>query len=135
SGITLGNDYYVSPAFTIGGAFSYSTADIETKAYTQNTLDIRSFQFTLYGGFEAAGPWYWDGYASASLNQYKSKRNVVIGNLSRTALSEFNAWQYAAKAEGGYIFSWGKYQITPVGAVKFSYLDLDKYTESSAGGL
>ncbi len=134
-GFILGYDQYCSDRVLLGGALSYATGEVRSKATSASRQEVTSFQVTGYSTFDYKGPGYLDVMGAVSFNEYNSTRNIVAGSFFSTALGQFNSWQYGVNLESGYRFSYGKYRIIPVGRLLYSYLQIDNYTETGAGGL
>ncbi len=133
-GLAVGADKSFSPEFTAGAAFAYSMADIEGRGKAPNELDITSMQLVGYSTYQYDA-WHFDTLLSAALNTYKSNRKIEIGSFTRTARSDYKAWQYSGKFETGYNLASGKYRIVPTIGAQYGTLDLDGYTEATAGGI
>lgn len=134
-GLIVGYDQYCSDRIVIGGAMSYASGTALSKAPSASEQKVKSFQLTGYSTYDYAGPGYLDVMAAVGFNEYESTRNILIGPFSRTALGDFTGWIYGVNLESGYRFSYGKYRIIPIGKLRYSYLQLDNYTETGAGGL
>lgn len=134
-GFIFGYDQYCSDRVVLGGALSYATGEVRSKAPSASRQDVTSFQVTAYSTYDYVCPGYLDIMAAVSFNEYNSTRNIVAGSFFSTALGQFNAWQYGVNLESGYRLSYGKYRIIPVGRLLYTYLQIDNYTETGAGGL
>lgn len=134
-GFIFGYDQYCSDRIVLGGALSYATGEVRSKAPSASRQEASSFQLTAYSTYDYKCPGYLDVMAAVSFNEYTSTRNIQAGSFFSTALGQFDAWQYGVNLESGYRFSYGKYRIIPVGRLLYSYLQIDNYTETGAGGL
>ena len=77
-----------------------------------------------------------DGSLNFGWNHYKGTRGIVFTGLNRAALSDYYGQQYAAAAGIGYKnMSHRGWAFVPHVGVHYTNLHVDKYTESSAGGL
>lgn len=134
-GLIFGYDQYCSDRVVVGGALSYALGTALSRAPSGSEQKVNSFQLTGYSTYDYEGPGYLDMMVGVGFNEYDSTRHILVGPFSRTALGNFAGWIYGVNLESGYRFSYGKYRIIPVGKLKYSYLQLDNYTETGAGGI
>ncbi len=132
--LIVGADRLLSPYWRVGGAVSYTIGTVDDRSLAGNELDFDSFQFTLYSSYDSKDAWYVDSFFSVGINEYKSTRNIVAGNVVATPTADYNAWQYSARFQAGYKIKYGKYRITPLVRVRTGMLDVDAYTEKGGGG-
>jgi hypothetical protein len=143
-GISLGGDWKISPYALIGVAESLSK--INTKDYTsaQNKVNINSYQTTFYGWFQPmqmcssalAPSLYIDTMLGVATHKYDTLRNINIGTVNAQSTANFFGLQYGAQMDVGYAFiSSDDWYVAPVARFKYTYLQLDDYSETGAGGL
>ena len=99
--------------------------------------NINSYQLTAYSLKDLKRhDLYVDGSLNFGWNNYKGTRGIVFTGLNRSALSNYSGQQYAAAAGVGYKNlshrGWG---IVPHAGLRYTNLQVDAYTEKSAGGL
>ncbi|MFO1257116.1 MAG: autotransporter domain-containing protein [Gammaproteobacteria bacterium] len=132
-GVTLGVDWMVDNATLLGLAATYSTTDVDHDL-ANNTLDIDSFQGSLYGSF-TCNPWYVQGMLGVAHHDYDQTRNIIVRDItSGRALGDYKAWEWLANAEAGYIWTDGAWNVIPSASLRYSHLSIDDYTETGAGG-
>lgn len=132
-GVTLGVDWMVDNATLLGLAATYSTTDVDHDL-ANNTLDIDSFQGSLYGSF-TCNPWYVQGMLGVAHHDYDQTRNIIVGaNTMGRALGDYKAWEWLANAEAGYIWTDGAWNVIPSASLRYSHLSIDDYTETGASG-
>ncbi|MBT7950975.1 MAG: autotransporter domain-containing protein [Gammaproteobacteria bacterium] len=133
-GITFGIDSAVTSNLRLGGAFSYSSTDVDTKGFNNNT-DIDTYQGTLYGSLNHPG-WYLDGSLSYAWSNSEGRRNIAFGALNRTALADYDSNQFIAQATYGRdIRLDNDIIINPYVGLEYVNLDTEDYTETGAGTL
>ncbi len=98
-----GADYTSNGAFfgrdlgPVGFGGGYARSEI-TSSGTQ--LDVDSYQAALYGRREF-DRWYASGAAGLGVNQVDSRRNVVVGSLSRVANASYRSYSSGLELEAG----------------------------------
>lgn len=132
-GVTLGVDWMVDNATLLGLAATYSTTSVDHDL-ASNTLDIDSFQGSLYGSF-TCNPWYVQGMLGVAHHDYDQTRNVIVGTTTMgRALGDYKAWEWLANAEAGYIWTDGEWNFIPSVSLRYSHLSIDDYTETGGSG-
>jgi outer membrane autotransporter protein len=116
---------------TTGLAFSYGRSTVDSNAASGASTDIDNYQITGYGSRVFDGGYFINGQAAVGLAKYGEERNTGIG----TASADYDGIQYSAKLEGGKDFTCDWWTFTPLASAQYSFVDLDKYTESGAGAL
>ncbi len=136
TGISVGGDWRLTPQALVGGALSLSKVNTHDNTAQQNKVDLQTYQATLYGWFEFMPGVYLDSMLAVASEQYNTTRNMQIGNLSATALGEFQGIHYGAQADLGYAFlSSENWFIAPYVRARYTYLNIGDYSEKEAGGL
>jgi len=137
TGISIGGDIEFEQVFgdktLLGIVYSFGETDINTNN-TRSRVDVDSHQVGVYGSVEAENHSF-NSMISYGMNHYDSDRNVVVGAVTRTALSKYEGKQLSVAGEYGYKYYLNdKTFIKPI--IGFQYVDLnvDSYTESGAGG-
>lgn len=135
AGGMMGYDVPLRPDTRAGVGVGYARSNIDGK--TRDTeIDIDSYQATAYIGQER-GPWFIQGAASFSWNEYSDRRHVVFAGVDETAKADYSGQDYTAYARAGYHFYLPaeEVRITPNASIQYSHVRLDDYTEKGAGGL
>jgi outer membrane autotransporter protein len=139
TGLAIGGDWDITRCATFGMAGSYTKANDKDKTAQQDTILTRSAQFTLYSYMQPYEPdkgVFLDAMIGVASHQFETLRNIVIGNIYVTPQASFYGLQYGAQVDLGYAFvSDDNYYVAPLGRVKYTYLNIDNYTEYGAGGL
>lgn len=136
TGFALGGDYRIGDCSVVGVALSVQKEDLHDTTPQRNTVTINSFLTTFYGWFEPVGSIFMDSMIGIATHQYDTTRNIAIGDISSAASATFHALNYGAQVDVGYAFlSSDNYYVAPFARFKYTYLDLDAYTETGAGGL
>lgn len=141
-GFALGMDWSMLENSLIGVAGSAMKVNMVDSNKNGNTEDIQSYMLTFYGFFnpysECSGDyvgWYTDGLLGIAATDFKNVRNINIGTLHKTAHSTTYGTQLGAQLDTGYAFLYDNLYMAPIGRVKYTYLLLEDYTETGAGGL
>lgn len=132
--IAAGADYRIVDTFRVGGALSYgnNSADIDDN---RGELDVSGLSLIGFATFGGATGLYADIAGGYTWLDYDNDRNIVIGNLTRLAMSETEGRQTSFAAKAGYDVRFGPLIIGP--SVQYQYYDLevDGYSETGAGVL
>jgi outer membrane autotransporter protein len=116
---------------TVGAAFTYAMGTVDSNASSNASTDINTYIGTLYGSKTYDNGLFTNAQASVGTGAYESERTVIgVG----TAKGEFDGLQASLKGEVGKDFAMDALTLTPVAGLQYNYLDLDKYTETGAGG-
>lgn len=135
-GVAIGADTRVGSDDNalVGAAFSYAQSTVDDDApNTGNSSDISSYLGTVYGSYVWDNA-YLNGALVLGLNQYDTRRVLNTGGVVDSTSGSFDGWQYGAKVEAGYPVPYGSFTLVPIGALYYTHLSQDGYTESSARG-
>jgi len=158
-GTTFGGDKIFGDHVRLGLAGGYGYADVNGKTMGRPRDSINSFQGILYGSYDSLSLgaarkegkyseeavrtqgqnlWYVDGMFGFTQNNYDSRREIYLGDMTRVANATHYAQQYATMLETGYTFVFKKtkaLQITPFASLTHSYLYMNRYSENGAEAL
>jgi outer membrane autotransporter protein len=116
---------------TVGAAFTYAMGTVDSNASSNASTDINTYIGTLYGSKTYDNGLFANAQASVGTGAYESERTVIgVGK----AKGEFDGLQASLKGEVGKDFAMDALTLTPMAGLQYNYLDLDKYTETGAGG-
>jgi outer membrane autotransporter protein len=135
-GVAIGADTRVGSDDNalVGAAFSYAQSTVDDDAPNAgNSSDISSYLGTVYGSYVWDNA-YLNGALVLGLNQYDTRRVLNTGGVVDSTSGSFDGWQYGAKVEAGYPVPYGSFTLVPIGALYYTHLSQDGYTESSARG-
>ncbi len=132
SGAALGVDFEVCQGIHLGLTAGYGQSNVDTD--TSDNADIDSVQFGVYGNYEAAD-FYLDGMIAYAQNDYETKRQMTIEDLSRIAKGDYAGDEWSVAAEFGRLFTIEGYNVQPFFGTRYIYLDEDGFTETGAGDL
>ena len=126
-GTGFGVDYKFSDEFVLGVTGGYSDGHINYSS-SQDESDITSTPIGLYGSwFDEIG--YIDSVVSYTPMEYETERYVNL--TSEKLKGEFDGSETSVYLETGRNWFYDKDSlIQPMASFQFSYLDLDKYTET-----
>ena len=156
-GTSIGVDKLLGRHGRIGLAGGYSYAGVHSKTPGSPSSGINSFQTTVYGSYDSTDLelgrkaaknggyirpnrqwWYADGMLAFGANGYDSRRDISLGSETRTAKADHYGQQYSAKTELGYTMTFEKtkaLEITPFTSLEYTYLYMNRYTETGADSL
>ena len=156
-GTSIGVDKLLGRHGRIGLAGGYSYAAVHSKTPGSPSSGINSFQTTVYGSYDSTDLelgrkaaknggyirpnrqwWYADGMLAFGANGYDSRRDISLGSETRTAKADHYGQQYSAKTELGYSLTFEKtkaLEITPFTSLEYTYLYMNRYTETGADSL
>ncbi|MFO1257112.1 MAG: autotransporter domain-containing protein [Gammaproteobacteria bacterium] len=131
-GVMFGADWKLTDELLFGVAAGYGTTDIDYDL-AASTLNIDTWQASVYGSWQFKEPWFADGMIGVSHHSYDQRRNIILPPSLRVALANYNGWQWNAKVRAGYEHQEGDWHITPAVSLKYSNLSIDDYNETNAG--
>lgn len=133
-GLLIGADRVLNDAWSVGGAFSYANTSLDATGDTSgNRTRINAYGLIGYAGYNAK-TWYANLSAGAMLQRYDTTRHVDFTGFSGTTNGEFNGQQYIARLEAGYPLAVGRFTVTPLGSLVYSYLRQSAYSETGGNG-
>lgn len=123
---TMGIDGEFMPDFRAGIAVFYTTSDIdENGAGANSSQTIDSYGALLYGTYKPED-YYVTGTLGFGLNKYDSTR-LALGGAN---VAEYDGAQFMARVEGGKIFDFGQWEVTPQAGLRLNHVTIDGYTET-----
>lgn len=114
---------------TTGMAFSYGKSTVDSNNANGAQTDVDNYLITLYGSRVYDQGVFINALGSVGFGQYETSRNTGVG----PANGEFDGMQYSAKLEVGKDFTHDWWTITPAASAQYTYVDMDKYTETGTG--
>ena len=131
-GVTLGADYRFTDEFVLGGAFGYTTSDVDIDAsggdLETETYSVSAFSIYYIDSF------YINALFNYAWNDYDSTRRIVYPSVDTVARGETNGEQYAINLGGGYKFNINELTLDTHARVQFLHADIDSYGEQGSGG-
>lgn len=129
-GGSLGFDYAVTDNLLagIGGIATGTEIDYDDD---QGKATIRSKGISLYGSYFPE-PTYVEAGLSYAAQEYDNERNVVIGPIERTAVSDHDGDAFSAFAGVGCERRVREWTVIPFASLEYTCLDEDGYEESGA---
>ncbi len=128
-GIMIGVDGLFND-MVLGVSSGYAWTDVDTDGGNATT-EVGSFNLGVYGTYGVE-----DFYLNTDLryahNSIESDRKIVFMNQTATGDTDADSW--TVLMGGGYYLGSGNWILTPNLAFKYTYFDMDAYTESGAPG-
>ncbi len=116
---------------TTGIAVTYGKSTVDSNAAGNASTDIDTYAATLYGSRVMDNGVFVNGQLGAGYNKYEMERNIAgVGQTK----GDTDGLQASAKLETGKDFAFGGATLTPLASLQYTYLDMDSYTETGAGG-
>lgn len=134
-GLTMGADYRVDEHFTAGGSLGYLKGHASVYAPGSGTVDDDSVRFGGYGAANA-GNLHANAYLGGALDFFKTKRNIQIPGLERTAAGSPLGSELNVNTNVSYDVptrEWGIY--SPFAGLSYNRMAIGSFTESGAGAL
>lgn len=131
----IGTEWDICDFFGIGFAASYAAVELRDKAFIPKDQHLSSYQGTFYGWYEPIPNWFVDTILSGAGNHYQSYHHIAVGNLVNTAIGDFDGSQFAGQVDFGYAMIQDRYYFSPLVRMRYSYIELDSYSEKTLGGL
>lgn len=134
-GAVAGVDWMWSEQLLAGAALSWGHANVHNAISDGSQTTVDQYQFTLYAQYLLpCSAFYVNGFAAVGYNDYDSFRLVKFGLLNLVPEATYDAWQYSAKAELGYVIGQSRpFYVVPSASLYYSHLDFDEYTETGMG--
>lgn len=118
----------------LGAALSYANTNVDSDNANNTETDIDSYQITAYGDMDLQNDLYLSGMAAYAFNDNNTTRHNVGGIAGLTADGDFNAHQFAARAELGRPYAMeGGLVLTPSVMADYMYYNAEDFTETGAG--
>ncbi|MEI9989058.1 MAG: autotransporter domain-containing protein [Rhizomicrobium sp.] len=127
-GVLAGVDLVAQDDKAFGLAVGYAKSDVRTKDAA--TATVQTERLTGYGDM-VHGAWRLNGEVAVAVDQYRSKRLIEIGALTRTALGNSNGWAFAADGSLHYDLGFA----APFVEARYDYVSRSGFTETGAGDL
>ena len=134
-GLAIGGDWRLTDATLFGLSGSVTTLSSKDNTVQADTVDIKSGQVTFYTWLEPIENVYIDAMIGLASHKYKTERNIIAGDFYRTATAKFYGLNYGAQVDAGYVFLSGDYYVVPFVRGKYTYLNIDNYSETGADAL
>ncbi len=136
-GIALGADGKVDEQWRVGAALSFAKGDVDgDSAITRESLDINTYQLTLYASDRLSEATSLNLQAGFGINDNDSSRHIVFGGLDRIASGDFSSWHTLLDAELEH-----RYKVSEKATVaaylrgQYSYVKVEDYIETGAGAI
>lgn len=126
--VSVGLDGDVTPLLRVGGAFFYSTSDVdETGPAANSGQQIEGMGLLAYASWRP-DDWYVNLTAGLGLNDYKSQR-LAAGTVHT---ANYGGEQMMGRIEAGRIFTFGDgvWDVTPHAGLNVNQVWIDGYTET-----
>ncbi len=127
TGFTLGSDYRLNQAFTVGFAtgYDYSKTDFNNSGSNSTANSIRFGPYATWK--DKTGDWV-DGTVGGAYHWYDSNREGFGG----TATSNTTGLEFDSSVKYGHDFKVGPWTLTPTFGFDYLHLDIDPYTETGS---
>lgn len=130
---TAGADYRFSDNLTMGFYTGYIGSWNEYDGTSR--VDSNGSRFGIYSTWQNGG-FYLNNVVGGEWNSYDWKRQIVFPGLNRTATADADGTVFETMFGGGYDWKpcpWGTFGL--FGALEYTRLFVDSFTESGAGSL
>jgi len=136
AGTVIGLDRMITDSFTLGISGGYAYGQVSSDA-NNATANINSAQGTVYAGYmDPTLNYFIDAAGSFAWNWYDGQREIMVGDINRTADANYNGRQYGTYLDSGYKFYLGDtLELTPLASVQWTHLNVPSYKETNAGAL
>ncbi len=133
AGAILGGDVELWAGGRLGLAGSYATTDIDVDARASRVETAHATILAYLS--QVYGPWHAQLIGGYTSHDFDVQRNIQVGYLSRTALSDYGGDQVTITGEVGYTYGIGGIALQPIAALRYTHLTTDGFTETGAGSL
>ncbi len=137
-GLSMGADYWLSQKLLLGISAGYGYTDSKLSG-NASSLDIDGYSVSGFGAFHFNDSLFIDFIANATINQYKSLRNIAytdaFGPVNEQAKANVQGIQQRYSSTTGYDIPWGGWVFGLRARGEYSRLGIDAYREQGAGAL
>lgn len=126
--LTVGFDYQLSPALSLGLAFTQGKLD--TSLGSLGSYDSHHQLMTLSGNYRAGGFWL-DSDATLGAADINTSRNVDLGSVQRIESGKTRAVHHAVRLNTGYRLQFGALRTGPMLGINVQNGEIGSFTESS----
>lgn len=124
---TIGMDYQVSPALSMGMAFSQGTLD--TPLGQAGKYDASHTQLSLTGQYRQAG-WWLNADATLGIADIDTQRHINLGTAQRTEQGNTRSVYQQLRLNAGYQWQLGQWQTGPQAGISLMGGHIGAFTES-----
>jgi outer membrane autotransporter protein len=124
-GFLMGVDYRITDHFAVGlmGGYAHGATNLQPSG----DIDVNTGRGGLYATYFDHG-FYINAAAYGGYNSYSTSRAALLGNANgSTDSGEFSTW-----TEAGYDFHFGDFTVRPLGALQYTLVHLDGFTEKGS---
>jgi len=133
-GVQFGVYRWLTESTTAGVFGAYSNAQIDTTLPSQ-TAEVDDYHI---GGFlrhaDACSGRYLLLAGGAGFDDYNTARLITLPDLNQVAAANYDGYQGVGYAEVGVETCYGAWNLRPMVAVQYTYLQQDAFTETGAPG-
>ena len=131
-GLLFGADLSVSDKTRLGASFGYSDTDINLHSSGNDSVDIESYQASLYGTYSPDSPFFIDAMLGLGFSEFETRE--VVSFLGAQTEADFDGMHYNARLGAGYDFATDNgFVITPNAFLQYTRLEQDGYTTTGNG--
>ena len=132
-GLAVGFDTWGSENWLIGASVNAMRLDADFRPGDSGQVDAKNV--ALYTSFQGERA-YLDAVASYAWWDNDVTRSIQVGNIDRTAKSEYGSHRFATYLEGGWTFNLGEHQLLqPMLTVQYDRLASEAFQEHGAQDL
>ncbi|HWX19590.1 MAG TPA: autotransporter domain-containing protein [Candidatus Binatia bacterium] len=124
-GFIIGLDYRITDHFAVGlmGGYAHTATNLQPSG----DIDVNTGRGGLYTTYFDHG-FYINAAAYGGHNSYSTSRQALLGMANGSASSgEFSTW-----TEGGYNFHFSDFTVCPVGALQYTFVHVDGFSEQGS---
>ncbi|MBR5626944.1 MAG: autotransporter outer membrane beta-barrel domain-containing protein, partial [Thermoguttaceae bacterium] len=130
AGAVVGMDLFGCTDCRFGVFYSYQKDQIRKTPSYYGKLDTQDHLLGIYHQFGDEFV-YNIAMLRAGYDRYKSDRSIEVGSMADTLKAKYNGWNAGADFERGANFKLAPFILSPYGALHYTYLSHQKFTESS----
>jgi outer membrane autotransporter protein len=131
-GLAVGFDTWGSENWLIGASLNAMRLDADFRPGDSGEVDAKNV--ALYTSFQGERA-YLDGVFSYAWWDNEVTRAVEVGEISRTAASDYTSHRFATYLEGGWTFDLGASQLQPMVTLQYDRLASQAFREDGAQDL
>lgn len=136
AGVAVGFDWGMNDCSTYGVAISYTTVNIDDKAWAPKDTEINAWQGIIYAAYDICPGIFLNAMVGGARNHYFSNRVIQLNDLLTAGTASFRGTQWGAQGDLGYVIpnETGRL-LAPFVRLKYIQVGFEDYSESGAGDL
>lgn len=132
NGITVGADYAMNESWFLGGAFGYTTNDLN---YSQAGGEVETtiYNFIAYSSYSHKS-FTFDAQAGYGTSNIDIARRIAYNDVNISTAGSTNGQQWYLSGSAQYMYNKGGFSFYPSAVLNYSSSGVEAYADTDAGG-